>query len=169
MLFDDWQFVADSVWPKDMVVATTANSSDIIDHTAVGRNRRSEWLHFYALCRSSLPETSQSWRIRYPKQLPLDPRAETTVTDRFSDRFSALTDRYGVRYGVNPPQRIEDIVHETRPDATTLNSWQVAGARDEMPIGVPYNSRLLGKSIVINRRDADTVEVAAARQNIAGD
>ena len=57
-------------------------------------------------------------------------------------------------------------MHETRPDATTLNSWQVVGARDEMPIGVPYNSRLLGESIVINRRDANTVEAAAAGRTL---
>ena len=65
-----------------------------------------------------------------------------------------------------PPQLIEDIVNQTRPDPTTLNSWHVVGARDEMPIGVPNNSRLLGEPIIIVRRNTDTVEVAAAGRTL---
>jgi phenylpropionate dioxygenase-like ring-hydroxylating dioxygenase large terminal subunit len=57
-------------------------------------------------------------------------------------------------------------VNKTRPDPTTVNSWHIVGARDEMPIGVPCNSRLLGESIVIVRRNADTVEVAAAGRTL---
>src|SRR5579872_2909156 len=65
------------------------------------------------------------------------------------------------------PPRIEAIVNEpVRPDPTTLNSWHIVGARDEFPIGVPCDSRLLGEPIVVVRRDGDSVEVTDAGRSL---
>lgn len=54
----------------------------------------------------------------------------------------------------------------SRPDLTTLNSWHIVGARDEIPIGVPSNSRLLGEPIVIVRRDSDAVELSTGGRTL---
>jgi len=54
-------------------------------------------------------------------------------------------------------------VTETRqPDATTLNSWHIVGARDEIAVGVARSSLLLGQPITILRRDGRSIEIFCA-------
>ena len=54
----------------------------------------------------------------------------------------------------------------SRPDPTTLNSWHIVGAREELPLGVSCNSRLLGQPIAILRCTPDTVEVSSAGRSL---
>ena len=53
-----------------------------------------------------------------------------------------------------------------RPDPTTLNSWHIVGARDELPLGAKCDSRLLGQPIAILRRTPGTVEVSSAGRSL---
>lgn len=103
MLFDDWQFVADSVWPKDMVVATNCK---FFRHNRpyCGRAKPAKRVAAF-LC---------FMQVIFARDKPiLENQVSETVAARSArrdhhlsrpifDRFSALTDRYGVRYGVNP-------------------------------------------------------------------